>query len=192
MTAHARYPGPGRLLRRCLAHEDGVALIEFALVFPVLVALFLGLVEFGEAFSVSRKVDNVAATTADLVSQLETLTDADFNDIVKVADELIKPYSSAPMAMVVSSVVADENNNTKVAWSCTTGGATARAVDSPVTLANDGLTEPGSSLILVEASYQFTPTVGLYLLGTHDLKASAFFRPRLMKTIPIAAGACGG
>ncbi len=188
MVLRSRYPRLGRLMvRRCLAGEDGIALIEFALVFPILVVLFLGLVEFGEAFSVSRKVDTVAATTADLVSQLDTLTSTDYNDIVLVANELIKPYSNTPMSLVITSVVADDANKTTVAWSCATGGGTARAVDSTVNLAA-GLTEPGSSLILVEANYQFTPVVGLYLLGTHDLKSSAFFRPRLTTSIPNNGG----
>lgn len=188
MVFRTRY----RRLTRCrfLAHENGTALIEFALVFPILVVLFLGMVEFGEAFSVSRKVDTVAATTADLVSQVETLTSADYSDIVLVANELIKPYSNAPMSLVISSVVADDANNERtVAWSCATGGGTARAVDSVVKDLAAGLTEAGSSLILVEASYQFTPVVGLYLLGTHDLKSSAFFRPRLTSSIPND-GAC--
>ncbi len=187
MVFRTRY----RRLTRCrfLARENGTALIEFALVFPILVVLFLGLVEFGEAFSVSRKVDSVAATTADLVSQVETLTSADYSDIVLVANELIKPYSNAPMSLVISSVVADDANERTVAWSCATGGGTARTVDSVVKDLAAGLTEPGSSLILVEASYQFTPVVGLYLLGTHDLKSSAFFRPRLTSSIPND-GAC--
>ncbi len=190
MTFRAGFHRFGRqTMRRCLVREEGAALIEFALVLPILLILFLGMVEFGEAFSVSRKIDTVAATTADFVSQLDTLTNTDYDDIVLVANELIKPYSNAPMSLVITSVVADENNNTTVAWSCATGGATARSVDSPVSL-GAGLTEAGSSLILVEAAYKFTPTVGLYLLGTHDLKASAFFRPRLRVTVPKADGAC--
>ncbi len=38
---------PAFALRRC---ERGAMLIEFALVFPILMMMFLGLVEFGEAF----------------------------------------------------------------------------------------------------------------------------------------------
>ena len=188
-TTLSRLRATMRRFRRC---EDGLAMIEFALVFPILIALFLGMVEFGEAFSVNRKIESVAATAADLVSQLQSLTDAGFDDIVLVGNELIKPYRSAPMALVVTSVVADKDNKTTVAWSCPSGGATARTVGSAVTTLAAGLTEPGSSLILVEASYQFTPTVGLYLLGTHNLTGSAFFRPRMTKSIPKAQGACGG
>ncbi|MEJ2118171.1 MAG: pilus assembly protein [Alphaproteobacteria bacterium] len=163
--------------------QRGVSLFEFALTFPILIILFLGMVEFGEAFSINRRVTDAAATASDLVAQYPMITSADLADIALVTDELIKPYSTTPFGMVITSVVADEYNNTTVGWSYATGtGATARAVGSAVTLPT-GLTEAGTSVIMVETSYQFSPTVGLFLLGTHDLEGIAYFRPRLTSVV---------
>lgn len=170
--------------RRLWRDEGGTALVEFTLVFPVLIALFLGLVEFGEVFSVNRKVTNAAATVSDLVSQVPSVTDADLADISAVATELLKPYPSASFGMVISSIVANsENSAATVAWSYSTGtGVTARTQGTAYTLPA-GLTEPGSSVIMVETFYNFTPTVGLYLTGTHKLQAQAYFRPRLTRVV---------
>lgn len=170
--------------RRLRRDEGGASLIEFTLIFPLLVGLFLGLVEFGEAFSVSRRVSNAAAAASDLVSQVPSVTDADLSDIALVTTELLKPYKSDNFGMVISSVVANQDNTgATVAWSYATGqGATARTQGGAYTLPS-GITEPASSIIMVETFYSFTPTVGLYLTGTHKLEGQAYFRPRLTRVV---------
>ncbi|MEJ2125435.1 MAG: pilus assembly protein [Alphaproteobacteria bacterium] len=165
------------------AGERGLAMIEFALVLPVLVMLFLGLVEFGEAYSASRKVTFAASTVSDLVAQMRSVTDTDLTDIALVADELIKPYRTSNFGVVITSVVADSENNTTVGWSFARGsGATAKTDGALVTLPA-GLTEPGSSIIMVETFYEFTPSVGLFLLDTRTLTGKAYYRPRRTKVI---------
>ncbi len=172
---HRRWRRRGARLAR---GEAGAALIEFTLVFPMMVALFLGLVEFSEAFAVNRKLTNAAAAVADLVSQKRQVTTADLSDISRVADTLLTPYSAAKLGLVISSVEADQKGATKVGWSFSHGaGASARdqgSVYSPPS----GLTEPGTSIIVAETTYQFTPTIGLYLTGPITLSKQAYFRPR--------------
>lgn len=179
-----RLSGAARRFRRC---ERGVTLVEFALVFPILILMFIGLVEFGEAFSVNRKVTNAASTVADLVSQENAVTTLQLQDIATVATELIKPYrSNAPIfSLRIISIVAsnekdDAKRSAKVAW---TFGPGAPAVGSVYTLPAGGrLTEANSSLIVTETSYAFTPTVG-YFLGSITLRGVAYFRPRLSRTV---------
>lgn len=170
--------------RRFAKAGSGVAMVEFSLTFPMLIALFLGVVEFSEAFSVSRKLTNATATVADLVSQRRDLTNGDLNDLTRVADTLLAPYSASHLGLVISSVEADQKGNTKVGWSFSHGnGATARDQGSAFA-PPDGLTEPGSSIIVAEGTYQFTPTIGLYLTGVITISRQAYFRPRLVRVIP--------
>jgi Flp pilus assembly protein TadG len=167
-------------LRQC---ESGAMLIEFALVFPILVMMFLGLVEFGEAFAVNRKLTNAASTVSDLVAQVATITPSDLNDIARVAEEIVKPYAVTPMRTVVSSVEADKDGNVKVAWSYAHGsGAAAREAGTAFTLPS-GLIEPNSSIIVAETFYQFSPSVGMFLTGPIQLSGEAFFRPRLSSAV---------
>lgn len=184
MTPRPRTDGSlAAILRNFRRGERGLSLIEFALIFPLMVMMFLGAVEFGEAFTLDRKLSNAASTTSDLVAQLDSLTTADLNDIALVADEILRPYSSEPFGLVLTSVVADQNNNTTVDWSYARGpGATARATGTAVTLPA-GLTEPNSSIIMAEASYGFSPSVGLFLTGVITLNGTAYFRPRLAQRV---------
>src|SRR5262249_20721618 len=141
--------------RRCLARRRfvkaarGVALIEFALVLPILIILFLGVVEFSEAFTILRKLSTSASTVSDLVSHHPTVTTADLDDIKLVANEIMQPYSSTPLSLVIVSVVADQDNATTVAWSYPSN---AHATGAAYNLPQSGLTEPNSSIIVVEAT----------------------------------------
>lgn len=168
-----------RRLRRVVRGESGVTLIEFALVLPILTVLFVGLVEFSEAFSITRKLSNAASTVSDLVAQQPSVTTAQLNDIESIADELIKPYSAAPMSIVIVSVVADADNVTTVAWSHPSG---AYSVGAAYPLPEEQLTEAFSNLIVAEAEYDFTPTVGSFL-GSFTISQRAFFRPRFSGSV---------
>lgn len=163
--------------------EEGTSLIEFALVFPILVMMFLGLVEFGEAFAVDRKLTNAASAVSDLVAQTSTVTGADLDDLARAAEEIVKPYAAAQLRMVVTSVETDKDGRSAVGWSYAHGdGAVPRQSGGSFTLPQ-GLAEPNSSVIVTETSYSFAPTVGLFLTGTINLSGEAFFRPRLSRTV---------
>jgi Flp pilus assembly protein TadG len=181
---------PDRIVARCRRRgrdfagaTHGAALVEFTLAFPIMIALFVGVVEFSEAFAVSRKLTNAAATVSDLVAQRAKVTGSDLDDIAKVAEALLAPYSAAKLGLVVSSVEADQQGATKVGWSYSRGaGANARGKGSAYA-PPAGLTEPGSSIIMAETTYQFTPTIALYLTGTITLSGQAYFRPRAARVV---------
>ena len=163
--------------------EQGAALIEFTLVFPILVALLFGVVEFSQAFAVSRKLSYAAATVSDLVAQMPKVTDADLEDIANVADTLLAPYTPAQLGLVITSVQADKDNKTTVGWSWSHGtGATAHAGNAAYGLPA-GVIDPNTSIIVAETNYQFTPTIGLYLTGVIRLTGVAYFRPRAVSIV---------
>ena len=90
--------------------ETGSALIEAALVFPILFILFFGVSELCEGFIASRRVEAAAFTAADLVARLQTVSSADVIALKSIVDETIKPFPVATVGLVVTSVVADQDN----------------------------------------------------------------------------------
>lgn len=126
----------------------------------------------------------MTATAADLTAQVKTVSNADLNDIISAATSIIAPYSPDPLRLMVSSVVADQNNNGKVAWSYANKGAT-RAVNSSYSVP-PGLTEAGSSVIVAELTYDFKPLVGLSTIfspGEYQMKRTFYARPRKSLTV---------
>jgi Flp pilus assembly protein TadG len=172
-----------RQARRLARDARGNALVEAALVFPILISLFLGISEFSEALTVSRRVEAAAGTSADLVARLRTVTDNDLTQIKPMIDEMLSPFSTATLSLVITSVVADDDNQTTVAWSHAEGpGVSARTEGSPVALPA-GLTEPNTSVILAEVRYTFHSTLATLIAGGVPMGAEAYMRPRLTAQI---------
>ena len=90
-----------RLGARCL-DDSGNALIEAALVFPMLFILFFGVSELCEGFIASRRVEAAAFTAADLVARLQTVNSADLVALKSIIDETIKPLPVATVGLVVT------------------------------------------------------------------------------------------
>src|SRR5262245_58680900 len=168
----------GRFLGRCAADRSGQALVEAALVFPMLISVFLGVSEFSQAFTVKRRLEAVANTAADLVARTQSIATADLTGIKAMIDEMLKPYPTTTLGLTISSVVADQDNVTRVAWSYAQGsGATARTPGASVTLPPD-LTEANSSIVFAEVNYTFRSTLASMIVGDVAFTAEAYLRPR--------------
>ena len=162
-----------------MADRRGVSAIEFAMILPALILMYVGSAEVGNALTIYRRTSTIASTAADLTAQTKTVSTTDLQDIVSASTSIMTPYPTQPLKIVLSSVVADTNNIGKVAWSYSNKGS-GRAVNSiyPVPA---GLTEPSSSVIVAEITYAFTPLVDFksaFSPGSFDMKRTFYARPR--------------
>jgi Flp pilus assembly protein TadG len=165
--------------RKLFHDRRGQALVEGAIIFPILISLFLGVSEFSEAFTLKRRLETAANTSADLVARTQSVSTSDLIGIKAMVDEIIKPFANTTLGLVITSVVADENNATSVAWSYGQGnGASARTNGSAVTIP-PGLTNPNSSIILAEVKYTFHSTLATMIVGDVPMTAEAYLRPRI-------------
>lgn len=151
---------------------------------PILVLLYVGIAEIGNALTIYRRTSTVASTAADLTAQVKTVSTSDLQDIVGASSSILTPYSTTPLKIVLSSVVADQNNNGKVTWSHASKGS-ARGTNSAYAVPA-GLTEPNSSVIVAEITYAFTPLVNLtsaFSPGSFEMKRTFYARPRRSLTV---------
>jgi Flp pilus assembly protein TadG len=70
----------GRRLRRLMGDEQGVSAIEFALLLPLMVSLYLGAVEMSQGIAADRKVTLTARSIGDLVSQVSSINNTDMSN----------------------------------------------------------------------------------------------------------------
>src|SRR5690606_30286837 len=140
----------------------GLAAIEFALVFPMMVGMYMGVAEIGQVLSLDRKITNITAATSDLVGQQKIIDDDKMADIFTAATSMIVPFDELPISIVVSSIVADpDDGDTTVDWSDARNGtprAAGQAIEVP-----DGLIGPGETVIYTEVSYQYDSVVGRFV-----------------------------
>jgi Flp pilus assembly protein TadG len=175
-----------RTLRHFHRDKRGVSAVEFAMLLPLMITLYIGGVEVSSAIAVDRKVTLVARTLGDLVSQSTAVNAADMTNILNAATTVVQPYSDSLIKITVSRVDIDATSAAKVIWSKTKNG-TARAVNSAVTLPV-ALNTANTSLIWAESEYAYTPTIGYVITGTMTLKDQIYMRPRLSDT--VACNSC--
>ena len=172
------------LLRLC-RDQEGVSAVEFAVLLPLMLTLYLGAVEISQAVGVDRKVTLTSRTVADLASQSSSLASSDMQNILNASSAVISPYDQSQLKVTVSEVDIDANGNATIGWSCTLGG-TAHAVGSSVTLPS-ALKVANSSLIWGEASYIYKPAIGYVVTGTLNLSDQIYMRPRVSGSV---SGSC--
>ena len=185
--------------------ESGVAAVEFALIAPLMVALFFGLVETCNALSAHEKVTSVASTAADLTAQATSLTTADLADIFSASSAIMSPFSTNDISIIVTSLAGDGNRNEgTVLWSQTNGNGTAHTVGSTMSIGDPSkLTQddqgllPASctsasqcSIIVAEVSYNYTSPYGKFIVGQLDMTDVFYSKPR--RAVSVACTDCGG
>ncbi len=163
-------------MKTFLSRQHGSILIEAAIALPVLIAILIGMVEFGDAFTVSRKNARVAQAIADLVSQQTNMATADANNIASIRTTILQPYGASPSGLRVSSIIKNASNAT-VQWSRAWGQLSALANNATFTLPS-GLISQGGTIIVAEASYAFTPAIGAYITGPVTFDYVAYYVPR--------------
>jgi Flp pilus assembly protein TadG len=159
----------------------GISAVEFAMLLPLMVTMYLGVVEVSKGVAIDRKVTLTTRTMADLASRVTSINNADMSSLLNASAAVIAPYQPAPLKIVLSAVTIDANSVAKIAWSDTLNG-NARSVGSTVTLPSV-LVVPNTTLIWSEVSYLYNPTFGYVLTGNLNLSDQIYMRPRLSDTI---------
>jgi Flp pilus assembly protein TadG len=174
-----------RQFHRLSGDQRGVSAVEFALLLPLMVTLYLGTSEISQGISVGRKVTLTARTVADLVSQVSSINNSGMSDVLNSSSSVMVPYTTNPLKVTVSCVSIDANGKATVTWSDTLGG-TARSVGSVVTVPS-ALNIANTSLIWSEVQYIYKPTIGYIITGTLTLKDQIYMAPRLSNTVARTA-----
>jgi Flp pilus assembly protein TadG len=168
-----------QILGRFCGDRRGVSAVEFALLAPVMITLYVGCAEVSDGVGADRKVTMTAAALANLTAQASTISTSDMTNIMDATSAIIAPYSTTQLSITVSCISIDASKNATVKWSVTRGG-TARSgsitIPSALAVAN-------SQLVFGEASYQYRPTIGYTVTGTLNLSDRMYMSPRI--TAPV-------
>jgi Flp pilus assembly protein TadG len=161
--------------------RSGVSALEFALILPIMVVLYLGSVEIGSALTINRKVTHLTSSVADLVTQAKTLSDTDIDNIFDAAAAIIAPYNAGLLQIKVSEIYVDDDGVAKVKWS-DARNATADAFNTIVTLPT-AVNVDDTYIVKAEIHYPYTPAIGYVITGTFDLGDTFYLRPRLVDCV---------
>ena len=168
-------------LRRFAAGRDGVAAVEFAIILPFMLVLYLGSVEAGNGLAVQFKAALASRTVADLASQYTSINNSTMTGILNAASTVVAPYSATGMVVTITEITTDSSGQGTVTWSDSLNG-TAHTVGQSVALPT-ALQIANTSLIWSEVTYPYQPSLGMVMTGTINISQSSYFYPRLATSI---------
>jgi Flp pilus assembly protein TadG len=187
---------PGRPPTPCAVFardQSGVAAIEFALLLPIMLMLFIGSFEATNLVLASMKLEASAETAADLIAQTRIntyLASSDFSNITNAAKQVLTPLSTSGTKLKLAyASVTYSTGSPVINWHVEVNGAaaiTVATVPNSVNLANLGSATSGStdSVIIARLTYAYSSPISHVLNSSYSLSEAAFNRPRYMNCIP--------
>jgi len=180
--------------RSNLRHDSsGLAAIEFALIFPVMLLLFLGSFETTNLVLAYMKLEASAETAADLVAQTRVntvLQSTDFTNITNAAEQVLLPLpTTGTLLKIAYASVTYSTGSAVIDWHTEINSATpitTTNIPNSVSLGNLGNQTNGSldSVIVVTLTYTYSSPLSYVLNSTYTLTESAFNRPRYVSCVP--------
>ena len=173
--------------RRFLASQRGVAAIEFAMIMPVLLILFLSSFDVGNAIIVYLKVRTATYELAAITNQYGTgstaqISTSTMSAITSATSQVMAPYSSSSTAVTISQIKATSANAATVSWSYTVNGTALSGTYTglPANMAKNSCNKKYPCyFILSSVAYTYTPLFGHYMTGPLTLSDTLLVTPRV-------------
>jgi Flp pilus assembly protein TadG len=146
-----------------LRDDRGIAAVEFALIFPLMLSFMFGMAAVTEQVQAVHKVELVANTLADLAASKTTggdglgqaaITDADLSDIFKAAEFLISPLPKDKLKLDIYQIAISGTTSrtspyqANVVWWANQNGAALLACADNLKAGTDGNPDEISGLLL--------------------------------------------
>lgn len=168
---------------RLRGEQSGAGAVEFAILAPILLMLYIGAFEITVGMSVAKRASRAAGTIADLVTQQPAMTKSTLGAMVGVAQSIFAPYTASNLKLKVSGIRIDSTGVAKIAWSWQQDNTRPYAVNATVVVPTD-LRNPSS--FLVHSELQLDHSLGLFLANTMSydtktitIKRDFYFRQRV-------------
>jgi Flp pilus assembly protein TadG len=173
------------LTRRTFVSDvRGVAAVEFALLLPILMLLYFGVVELTQGAMTQQRAAHAASTIGDLTAQSSSLTKAQVGDIFTVGTTTMYPYPTATLKMRITSLAANSAGTVKVVWS-QGQGLTAYAPGTTMTPPTNVIAA-NESAVMSESSYTYTSIFGELMPTPVTFKSTYYLHPRLSTQVTCA------
>jgi Flp pilus assembly protein TadG len=177
-------PKRARRSRSFVKDRRGLAAIEFALIAPVMILIYLGGLELSQGIALKRMVALTASTVTNLVAQYTTISaSTQMPDILDASSQVLAPYPASKATVTISAIQIDNAGKATVAWSQSLNG-TPRPTGELMTVPA-ALDVPNTTILFGETSYDYTPVIDFLDQGNFTLYSSIYMYPRASSSINL-------
>ncbi|WMT87420.1 pilus assembly protein [Pelagibacterium sp. 26DY04] len=157
-------------LVRFLRNPEGVAAVEFAMIAPMLLILYLGATDITQALAIDRKLGQFATTVSDQIARRTMVTEEDVQAVIDAGEAIMRPFDF-DRTKLRFTIVKVEGNSARVTgateYNWTVEEEPGESYELTADLMDLG---EGHHVIIATAAYDFTPLFGLVFNGTMNLE----------------------
>lgn len=174
------------IIRAFARAERGIAVVEFALILPVMMTLFYGTIEVTRYVLITQKVEKLAHSIADVTSQEKKATRLVLDQALAATSDIMSPYSMTDNGVVYITSLYRAPNTAQASVNWRYPETSAFPEISKLGALNSIPTMPGGftfdereNVIAAEVYFRFSPLISSQFFGTTTIYRSAFYKPRL-------------
>jgi Flp pilus assembly protein TadG len=171
-----------RLTARLMRDRSGIAATEFAMVVPIMLVLFFGVIEITSGVAAYRNVSLMAHTNSDLTSQSASVQDSDLTNFFAASTGVMYPYVTSPtdpkLKQSIVELWVNSSLQARVQWAVNSDGSPGATPGTVVNIPGT-LQVANTYVIYSSVSYLYVPTIG-YVMNKAGVSLSdfAYTRPR--------------
>lgn len=174
-------------IRKFLSDRRGLGAVEFALIAPILLLIYLGSVDLADGVDTNKKVSRSASVLADLVARQLSVTTKDLNNMFNIGRASLLPYGRSSPKIRITAIRIDgtstaKNLTPKVDWSYANVADFAAKKGAVGDLPSNLLSE-GSYFIKVDVELDYKP-LNAWISTSIPMRETYYLAPRYTNTTP--------
>ena len=173
-----------------LRDRRGSGAVEFAIITPILLMLYITCFELTIGFSFAKRTTRAAGSVADIITQQTSVTKAKLATMLDVASAIFAPYSTTGIKIKITGITIDAAKKATVTWSWAQDGTKPYVAGTVVTVPKD-MNGADTFLVHTELSVphellMFMPSIGPSQTKTITIAREYYYRNRLGTTVSCA------
>lgn len=145
-----------RLSRDLGRDNSGIGAIEFAIIAPVLLLLYLGALETTLGLSAAKRASRASGSIADIVTQQSGVNKTFLATMPSAAGAIFAPFDSSGLTLKITGIAIDSSAKATVAWSWAQDGSKPYGAGTTVSDVPTDMDKASSFLVRTELAIPYT------------------------------------
>ncbi|MGH1457126.1 MAG: TadE/TadG family type IV pilus assembly protein [Alphaproteobacteria bacterium] len=162
------------LLKSWRDSEDGMAAVEAAMIFPIMLTMLLAIYDLGNGILANQKAVRASQVVADLITRQSIVNDTDIDEAIEAGRLAFEPMDSSSYGVDIVSMRFDDDADTEVLWRETLNMSSLPDAISAV----DALRDANEGVVMVSVRYVYSPLFSAFMTSDIEMGEVAFSRGR--------------